>query len=274
MSGRNSAGFASAVLATVCPLCSQFYTKLEPQTTAAFEAYIQKVEQQLKSRWDDRQAFFSMAASADDRRKLMRGDLLIRPVAGGQNPIEVPDGLIHDWTGAVFIPNANMQTVLTILQDFDRHSHIYPEIIRSHLIRHEGNDLTGYWRLERKQQFVPAVFDVEQAAHYRQIGPNRWICQSHSEKIREVEDAGSSKEKDMAPGEGLGLMWRLDAYWSLEADSGGVLAECRTVSLSRSIPNGMGWMIKPFIQNVPRESLMSTLRNTRRAVEAEGNAPK
>jgi hypothetical protein len=45
------------------------------------------------------------------------------------------------------------------------------------------------------------------------------------------------------------------------------MAECRTISLSRGIPSGMGWMIKPFIQNVPRESLTSTLRNTRKAVE-------
>jgi hypothetical protein len=69
----------------------------------------------------------------------------------------------------------------------------------------------------------------------------------------------------MPSGEGLGLLWQLYAYWSLETSGRGVLAECRTVSLSRSIPSGMGWMIKPFIQNVPRESLTSTLRNTRRA---------
>jgi hypothetical protein len=29
----------------------------------------------------------------------------------------------------------------------------------------------------------------------------------------------------------------------------------------------MGWMIKPFIQNVPRESLTSTLQNTRKTIE-------
>jgi hypothetical protein len=44
----------------------------------------------------------------------------------------------------------------------------------------------------------------------------------------------------------------------------------RTLSLSRSIPIGMGWIMKPILQNVPRESLAATLRNTRKAVTEVG----
>jgi hypothetical protein len=68
------------------------------------------------------------------------------------------------------------------------------------------------------------------------------------------------------PGKALGLLWRLSAFWSLQVKGEGVMAECRTISLSRSIPGGMGWIIKPFIQNVPRESLASTLQNTRKTI--------
>ena len=84
-----------------------------------------------------------------------------------------------------------------------------------------------------------------------------------------MQDAGTKKEQDYPLGTGLGLLWRLNAFWSIEASGTGVLAECRTISLSRSIPSGMGWMIKPFIQNVPRESLTSTLLNTRKTIARE-----
>jgi hypothetical protein len=239
--------------------------KLAPETAAAFEEYVKTAEQELDARWSGRASFLSLNASPEDAKKLLAGELLIRP-ARLPNPSEVPGGLIHDWVGAVYIPDTSMDKVLAVLQDFDRHAKIYPEITRSHLIRREGNDIVGYWRLERKQQFVPAVFDVQDEAHYKQIAPGKWICRAYANDIREVEDAGSSKETVNPPGEALGLLWRLNAFWSIEARGNGVLAECRTISLSRSVPGGMGWIIKPFIQNVPRESLASTLQNTRRSL--------
>jgi hypothetical protein len=71
----------------------------------------------------------------------------------------------------------------------------------------------------------------------------------------------------MPPNEGTGFLWQLYAYWSLETVNHGVLAECRTLSLSRNIPLALGWAIKPFTQSLPRASLASTLRNTRAAAE-------
>lgn len=257
--------FIFALWLVSCPLCSQFETKLTPETAKAFETYVKSAEAELDARWSGRAPFLSLAVSAEDRKRLFKGDLVIHPAAS-HNPQDVPDGLIHDWVGAVYIPNTSVSTVLAVLQDFDHHAKIYPEIIRSRMVKHEGNNMTGYWRIERKQQFVPAVFDVEQQVEYKEIAPEEWICRAYANDIREVQDAGTAREKDYPLGEGLGLLWRLNAFWSIEASGSGVLAECRTISLSRSIPNGMGWMIKPFIQNVPRESLTSTLQNTRKTI--------
>jgi hypothetical protein len=254
-----------ALWLVTCPLCSQFETKLEPVTLSAFETYVKSAEQGLDSRWAGRGPFLSLDVSDADRKKLLKGDLLIMPTTT-PNPEDIQDGLIHDWVGAIYMPNTTVDKVLAVLQDFDRHSQIYPEIISSRLVKRQGNDITGYWRLERKQQFVPAVFDVQQDAHYTELAPGKWICRAYANDIREVQDAGSKKEKDFPRGEGLGLLWRLNAFWSIEASGDGVLAECRTISLSRSIPSGMGWIIKPFIQNVPRESLTSTLQNTRKSL--------
>jgi hypothetical protein len=250
-------------------LPAQLDTKLEQQTIAAFDTYAKGVEHEMAERWAGRKAFLS----AGDKQTLLEGKPLIRPGGARKNPIDIPDGLIHDWTGTIFLPDVSLDRVLAVLQDFDRHSQWYPEVVRSRLIRHTGNDLTGYWRLEKKEQLVDVVFDVTQEAHYEHVAPNRWTCRAYAKDVREVRDPGGH-EKILSVGEGLGVFWRGYYYWSLEASGNGVLAEVRTLSLTRSIPTGMGWIMKPLLQNVPRESLTSTLENTRKAVtEVAGPHP-
>ncbi len=253
---------------TVSAAFAQFTTRLEPRTTASFERYAQGVEQQLLSRWQGHRSFLAIDDLPSEREGVLAGNLLVRP-AVSDNPIAVPGGLIHDWIGAVFIPDTPLRRVVAILQDFDHHAQIYPEVFSSRLIRRNGNDLVGYWRLQRKQQLIPVAFDVEEEAHYRQIAPGKWICRAYAKRISEVDYPGTSHEKISPPDEGQGLLWRLYAYWSLEALNHGVLAECRTLSLSRSIPIALGWVVKPFVQSLPRESLESTLTNTRTAATAK-----
>jgi hypothetical protein len=254
----------------VSPLCAQFAfsTKLKPRTVLEFDHYAQTVEQQLSTRWQGKRPFLFVTDVPSDQERVLKGDLLIRP-ASPDNPVRISDGLIHDWLGDVFIPNTTMQKVIGILEDFNRHAQLYPEVVTSRTLRRNGNDIVGYWRLQRKLQLIPVAFDVEQEAYYRQVAPGKWICRAYARKISEVDNPGTSGEKILPPGEGQGFLWRLYAYWSLEAVNHGVLAECRTVSLSRSIPAALSWAIKPFIQSLPRESLSSTLSNTRSAAAAK-----
>ncbi len=56
-------------------------------------------------------------------------------------------------------------------------------------------------------------------------------------------------------------------YWRIEEAEGGAFVECLTISLSRQIPFGLGWAIKPFVTSLPRESLEGTLEATRVAVK-------
>jgi len=256
--------FLPVLLLSVSPANGQFTTTLQPSTVDAFDQYARNLEQQLSMRRNARLPFLSLEENSSELKKVLQGELFVRP-GTPDNPVSVPNGLIHDWAGAVFIPDTTMQKILAILQDFNKHSDIYPAIVSSRLVRRKGNDLTGFWRLERKDQLVPVVLDVEQEAHYQQLGPGKWTCRAYAKNISEVQNAGTPNEKKFPPGEGVGFLWRLYAYWSLESTNNGVLAECRTLSLSRSVPAALAWAIKPFIQSLPRESLGSTLRDTRAA---------
>jgi len=56
----------------------------------------------------------------------------------------------------------------------------------------------------------------------------------------------------------------LNSYWRFLETSDGVFLECESISLSRGIPTGLAWMIKGFVESVPRESLESTLTSIRK----------
>jgi len=66
--------------------------------------------------------------------------------------------------------------------------------------------------------------------------------------------------------EGTGLIWRLASIARLEERDGGVYVQNQVVTLTRDIPTGLGWLIEPFITNIPRETLEFTLQATRKAV--------
>jgi len=244
---------------------AQIITTLHPQTVQEFDQYAQKVEQELSQRWHGQRPFLSIDDDPADRAKVLAGDLLIRP-GNPDNPVSISDGLVHDWLGAVFFPNTSLAKVMAVLQDFNQHSKIYPNILRSRLISHTGNDFTGYWRLEKRQGLIVVDLDVEEQAHWQQITPDKWICRAYAKNIREVEDPGTPRETLLPEGRGQGFLWRLYAYWSLEATNGGVLGECRTLSLSRGIPAMFAFAVRPFVESLPRESLANTMRDTLAAV--------
>jgi hypothetical protein len=254
------------ILLTAFPVAAQFPSvTLSERTIQEFDAYAQKVEKQLSARWHGQRSFLEIDEIPELRQKALHGEIPIRP-GGSKNPVDISDGLVADWIGDVFIPNTSMERVLSVLQDFDHHAKIYPEITRSRLLKRDGNHISGYWRLEKKDQLIPVVLDVIDEASYQQVSPGKWICRAYAKDVSEVQDAGTSHEKKLPPGHGQGFLWRLYAYWSLESVNGGVLAECRAVSLSRSVPPGLGWAVKPLIRSLPRDSLTSTLRNTREGV--------
>jgi len=55
---------------------------------------------------------------------------------------------------------------------------------------------------------------------------------------------------------------RTDSYWKFEQNDGGVYIECESISPTRDIPTGLGWLIKPFVTSMPKESLEMTMGST------------
>ena len=104
------------------PLQAQLVIKLAPQTVTAFEHYAATVESSLNQQWQGKKNFLYIEDDAAANKSVQAGELLVKQMTNG--PVDVKDGLIHDWLGAVYIPNTTMRRVLNILQDFDDHKNI------------------------------------------------------------------------------------------------------------------------------------------------------
>jgi hypothetical protein len=177
-----------------------------------------------------------------------------------------PGALIHHWVGTVFVPGASLRQVLALLQDYDRHSEYYkPQVVKSKTVERTGNDFKVFLRL-RREKIVTVVLDTEYAVHYHQLDALQAFSESYSTRIAEVTHPDEPSEQILPPGQGQGFLWRLNSYWRFSEANHGVYIQCEAVSLTRDIPTGLSWLVTPFIENIPEESLEFTLLSTRSAL--------
>lgn len=243
--------------------------QLKPETLDAFYAYIREAETDMKPSLEGIAPFLWTDENPDRARRVRQGDTPARLWAG-HAPVHVPGGLIHDWIGAVHIRDASLEATLARVQDYDHHNDFYkPDVMESRLLSHHGDDFKIFLRLLKKK-IIAVVMDTEHDVHYQRVAEGKWFCRSCTTRACEVDDAGTSTEKVYPPDSGYGFLWRLYSYWRFATDGDGVTIECRAISLTRDVPLGLGFILGPIIKNLPRESLVNTLRATRDAISVTG----
>jgi hypothetical protein len=254
--------------------------ELQLKTQAAWETYIRFTEQRITSEVDDGDRFLVMdflpeSEAGAVRARLRSGQLEIRKLKTtreGAREISVDDGMIHHWIGSIFLPGANLDEVIHWVQDYDHHAGRFPEVIDSKLISRQGDTFHLYFKVRRKK-IITAYYNTFYTARYHPKGPKRVFSDSRSTKIAQLENAETPQETEKPVGNDSGFLWRLNSYWRFEEADGGVYVECESVSLSRGIPFGFGWMIRSYVESVPRESLENTLTSIRAGV-SDGTAAK
>lgn len=239
---------------------------LKPKTLQAFDEYIRDAEEAMKPSLAGRGAFLWSDLNVERSNKVRQGQIVAHLWAGDW-PVKISNGLIHDWVGAVLVPNVTVEQTLSMVQNYDNHKNIYsPEVMDSKLISHDGDDFTIFLRLLKKK-IITVVLDTDHDVHYSHPEEKRWFCRSCTTRIAEVENPGTPKEKVLEADTGYGFLWRLYSYWKFDEKGGSTTIECRAISLTRDIPTGLGWIIEPIVRNLPQESLIHTLDATRRALQ-------
>ncbi len=240
--------------------------ELKPATTQAFEQYVQTTETKLDQRTGT-PSFLWLDGDPARRAAAQRGEVVVAPVSANGDT-EVPDGLVHDWVGGMFVRGATLDGVIAMFEDYNNARNIYkPEVMESKTVAREGNRFQVYMRLLKKQ-VITVVLDTTHDVRYVPVDDHHWYSRSYSTRIAEVENAGKPSERELTPGHDHGFLWRLNSYWRFEQRDGGVYVECQAVSLTRSVPTGLGWLINPIVRSLPRQSLENTLRSAQKAALA------
>jgi hypothetical protein len=246
---------------------------LKPEALAAYNRYLQLTQGQVDKELAQVTPYLWIDAASQATHRdayyaeLRRGAVVIERLETLDNgkPIAAPGALIHHWIGTVFIPGATLAQTLEFMQDYDhKKDYFRPDIQRSKILQHQGDDFLVNLRFYKKK-VITIVDDTDHQVHYQVVDATHAWSRSHATRIQEVENPGESNERLDAQGHDRGFLWGMDTYWRFQQKDGGTYAECQSVSLTRDIPTGLGWVVGPFVTSVPRESLTFTLATARDA---------
>ena len=267
---RLMAVFLAAILLFVLPLNA---ADLQAQAAQNYARYIALTQAQVDAELAQSGSYLWVERLPEARRtealaQLRSGGVVIEKLEtlDDGKPIAVPGALIHHWIGTAFVPGATLAQTLAFMQDYDHKVEYFkPDIVRSKILKHEGDDYFVLLRFYQKK-IITTVIDTDQEVHYHVVDKTHAWSRSNATRVQEVDNPGKSDERLEPEGHDRGFVWKLNTFWRFEEKDGGTYLECQAISLSRDIPTGLGWMVGSFVSSVPRESLTFTLTTARAAL--------
>jgi hypothetical protein len=238
------------------------------ETLDAWDQYIATIEARMAQDDVASGPFLAIDAPAlaGARQNVLDGSMVVAPIevrAENGREIEIPDALVHHWRGDVLIPGATVSDVVSSLE-----TSVPPaspdDVIASRVIDRGPGWIKVGLRL-RRQKVLTVVYATEHLVTFHTIAPGRARSVSIATRIVEIEQAGTPREHEAAPDDDHGFLWRWRVYWRFEQTPAGVVAECESVSLSRSVPAMLRLVAAPFIDAAARESMEKALQAMRAA---------
>jgi hypothetical protein len=238
---------------------------------AAFNTYVTKIEARLAEQHGSGKTFLvNVDPGSQTDARLRRGEVIIEQLTPASES-DLPGALLHHWRGTAFVPGATAAGFEHLMKDFSVYPQVYsPQVVRAAILSPHADGspdhLVAMMRV-RQKHVITVVMDTTYNISYGRLDPEHGYSISRSTSISEIADAGTAKEHALKPKDDHGFLWRLNTYWSYEERDGGLYIQVESISLTRGIPAGLGWVIRPYIESVPRESLEFTLRATCKALQ-------
>ena len=254
------------------PLLAQT-DSLRPQTVAAWNDYLGAANARLEHDIREKNSFLRIDHDPGLSARL-RGGAIAISAAGSNGHTAVPHGLITDWVGDIFVPNATIGDVFARLNDYDRYQQFFnPTVVDAHLLGHAGAEYNFSMVLRQKVLFVTPVLEGDYESQTTEVDDHRWYTVSHTTRLQDVENYGKPSQRKLPPDQGHGYIWRIYNITRFEERDGGVYVEIEAMALSRDVPAGLRWLIDPVVRQLPRNSLSATLQQTRDAVTSANGIP-
>jgi len=263
----NSFFSLAMVLLIVTPQASA--VELQSATVDAWQQYLRAADVRLQARLDSGKPFLWVDEAADRQLRVRRGEVVVAPLVG-HGTQSVPNGLIHDWIGAVFIPNATLGSLLTVLRDCDRYKDIYkPAVTDSKCLEFNAADQDFTMTWQRHVLFVNAAMHAQYRTHEVAIDSRRGYGVANATRIQQIEDHGRPSEHLLPADTGSGFIWRIRSISRYLERDGGVYLEIEAIALTRDVPSSLRWMVSPVVNHLSINSLTTTLNQTREAVGSQ-----
>jgi hypothetical protein len=248
--------------------------ELKPETMQAWNQYVLSADSHMNERLDPGHQFLWTDESPDRTARLRRGEILVAPMTG-LGTRRVPDGLIHHWVGALFIPDATLESVLSVAHDYDHYKEMFrPKVVESKLIACEDGQQRYSVLWLNNVLFVNAALKSQYEARDFPVDQRRSYNIAHVISAQEIESYGEKDERVLPPGQGNGFIWRLQSIARYEERDGGVYVELEAIALTRDIPASLRWMANPLVARLSRSTLAMSLRQTREGVAASTREPR
>jgi hypothetical protein len=256
-----SAAFGVLLVMCVAAHCAGEAPK--PEANAAFDADVHALETRLEQQHRSRENFLA----PEDSARLQRGELIVEHLTKSPGK-ELPGALEHDWRGTAFVAGAKAADFERVMQDFDAYPKVFaPQVQKTVVLGKPGAGQFVVQMRVRQKHVITVVMDSTYDVSFGRLDAQDGYSLSRSTKFAEIADAGTAREHALSAHDEHGFLWRLDSYWSYQERDGGLYMQIESISLTRSIPTGLGWMVGPFVESVPRESLEFTLRAVCAAVK-------
>ncbi|MDE2667653.1 MAG: hypothetical protein OXI69_16040 [Acidobacteriota bacterium] len=243
---------------------------LESRTLQAWSAYVEATERRIAQEIESGRRFLAL-----DFQPFSLADRELRTIASGGIPVArmatfdprgreftVDGGAIHHWRGCVLVPGADLEEVLSRIANPGPPDELQEDVLDSAVLGRGPDWLKIYLKLQRSK-IVTVVYNTEHLVSYRRHKKGRASSRSEALKIAELEFPNSAREKEKPQGSDHGFLWRLNSYWRYQQVDGGVLVECESLSLSRSVPVLLEFLIRPIINRTARQSMQRTLAELR-----------
>ncbi len=230
-----------------------------PAANSLFSSYCKAIELRLGQQHGSTNAFLA-PVTADAVIRLGRGESVVENLTPSLDA-GLPGALLHHWRGTAFVPRASAADFERLLRDFDGYPQYFaPQVLQANVIAQGKDRLRVRVRVEQ-QRGITVVLDTIYEVTFGQLDTRHGFSISRSDRIVEVVAAGSRNERALPSREDHGFLWRQNTYWSYEEKDGGLYLQIEAVSLTRSIPVGLSWAVRPYVESIPRESLEFTLRS-------------
>lgn len=244
---------------------------LPDRTSAGWTDYVAATERRIDHEMTAPPRFLVLdfgASAGADRQAVLSGQMPVAEMHTARQDgaaIDVPDAWVHHFRGAVLIPHATLDQVLARLQAEVPGSG-QGDVLASAILSRNGPSMHVFIKVRRQGRFVVAynlVYNTEHDVKFDRRDAARASSTSVATKIAELDGPGTPGEREFPSGDKNGFLWRWNSYWRYEQVEAGVIAECESITLSRTAPFGTGWLAGHFAQGEASAAMTRALINLR-----------